>query len=314
MDYNNHPITIQVEAADSGERLDRFLASQLIDLSRSFLQRLIEEGFVTVEGKSRKANYRVNAGETISVTVPPPEPTTARGQDLPLTIVYEDDALLVVNKPAGMVVHPAAGHASGTLVNAVLWHTGDLVVGNAERPGIVHRLDRDTSGLIVIAKQDRAMHELQRQFASREVHKTYLALVEGRVAVTQGKIDAPLGRDPRDRKKMAVVTTGSARSSVTIFRVTERMQDYTLVQAEPETGRTHQIRVHLAYIHYPVVGDIVYGGGRKNKLGLERQFLHAWRLAFRHPTTDERVEFTAPLPPDLQQALRLAGGDPTPWS
>ncbi len=312
-DYNQGTHVLVANPEDSGERLDKFITTRLGSLSRSFVQQLIEDGHVQVQGHTGKANYRLSAGDNVRIEIPPPEPVQAHPQDIPLSIVYEDEALLVIDKPAGMVVHPAAGHASGTVVNAVLWHAPEIVVGNAERPGIVHRLDRDTSGLLVIAKQDEALHHLQEQFASHEVHKTYLALVQGRVAVAEGRIDAPLGRDPRDRKKIAVVTSGSARNAITVFRVAERLQDYTLLRVEPQTGRTHQIRVHLAFIHHPIAGDAMYGGARKNKLGLERQFLHAWRLYFTHPLTGQRVEFSAPLPLDLRQALERAGGDPSPW-
>ncbi len=306
--------TIQVDAAESGQRLDKLIAVKLPNLSRSFVQQLIDDGLVRVGEHIRKPNYRVSAGDIINVTIPPPEPAHARAEDIPLTIVYEDDALLVVNKPAGMVVHPAAGHTSGTLVNAVLGHAPDLIVGNAERPGIVHRLDRDTSGLIVVAKSDAALKRLQHQFATRTVHKTYLALVDGNVPVPEGKIDAPLGRAPNDRKKFAVATAPQAREAITSFRVAERLPDYTLLQVEPLTGRTHQIRVHLAFIHHPVVGDEVYGRSRKNALGLERQFLHAWRIAFVHPLTGAPLEFTAPLPADLGTALVRAGGNLRPWT
>ncbi len=304
---------IQVEAGESGERLDKFVTTKLPTLSRSFVQQLIQDGFIRVEDRARKANYRVSAGETIRVNIPPPQPAQARAESIPLTIIHEDDALLVINKPAGMVVHPAAGHADGTLVNAVLGHAPDLIVGNAERPGIVHRLDRDTSGLIIIAKTDEALKNLQQQFASRTVHKTYLALVNGQVSVAQGKIDAPLGRDAHDRKKFAVVNSAVAREAITLFHVAERLANYTLLKVEPQTGRTHQIRVHLAFIHHPVVGDEVYGRSRKNALGLERQFLHAWRVIFIHPETGRPVEFMAPLPQDLQEALSRAGGDPRPY-
>jgi 23S rRNA pseudouridine1911/1915/1917 synthase len=304
---------VHVGAEDGGERLDRFVASKLPALSRSFAQGLIADGLVRVEGRARKANYRVSPGATVTVDIPPPQPTAAHGEDIPLTIVYEDEVLLVVNKPAGMVVHPAAGHAGGTLVNAVLGHAPDLVVGNAGRPGIVHRLDRDTSGLIVVAKQDEALRNLQRQFSSRLVHKTYLALVHGRVTVPQGKIEAPLARDPHDRKRFAVVTSSKARQAVTIFRVAELLRDFSLLRLEPQTGRTHQIRVHLAFIHHPVVGDSIYGRPRDDALGLARQFLHAWRLAFVHPGSGDPMDFTAPLPDDLGEALKQAGGDPRPW-
>jgi 23S rRNA pseudouridine1911/1915/1917 synthase len=305
---------VLVGADEDGRRLDKFLATRLPALSRSFAQHLIAEGHVRVAGRVREPDFRVSAGEVVSVEVPPPQPTAARGEAIPLSIVYEDDALLVVNKPAGMVVHPAAGHSTGTLVNAVLGHSPDLVIGNAERPGIVHRLDRDTSGLIVIAKTDAALENLQQQFARQAVHKTYLALVHGRVQPSRGKIDAPVGRDPRDRKRMAVTAVQAARAAQTVFAVVERMADTTLLRVEPHTGRTHQIRVHLAFIGHPVVGDPVYGPHGANNLGLRRQFLHAWQLAFTHPVTGAALTFTAPLPLDLQQALRRAGGDPTGWT
>ncbi|MGE5138637.1 MAG: RluA family pseudouridine synthase [Rudaea sp.] len=312
MDNKSKEISLRVAAGESGERLDKFLTGRLPGASRSSVQHLIEQGAVSVDGRLRKANHRVSEGDLILARMPAPEPAEARGENIPLTVIYEDDALLVVNKPAGMVVHPAAGHTGGTLVNAVLYRSPEIVVRNAERPGIVHRLDRDTSGLILIAKNDAALYGLQRQFAAREVHKTYLALVEGRVEVAQGKIDAPLDRDPHDRKKIAVVTTGRSRGAVTVFRVAERMRDFTLLKVQPETGRTHQIRVHLAFIRHPVAGDPTYGS-RKNRLGLQRQFLHAWQLAFAHPMTGQPVEFQAPLPPDLIDALERAGGDPAPW-
>ncbi len=304
---------LTVGEAEGGERLDKFVAARLPELSRSFAQQLIEEGQIRVDGRARKANYHVRQGEKVSVLLPPPQPAVARAEDIPLTIVFEDKDLLVVDKPAGMVVHPAAGHEGGTLVNAVLGHAPDLVVGNAERPGIVHRLDRDTSGLIVIAKNDKALKNLQAQFASRTVHKTYLALVDGRVQVQQGRIEAPLGRDPHDRKRFSVKAAGVAREAVTVFRVAQRLRDHTLLLVEPQTGRTHQIRVHLAFIHHPVVGDEMYGRSRKNALGLERQFLHAWRLAFMHPGTEQPLEFIAPLPADLRAALVQAGGNPEPY-
>ncbi len=297
---------------EAGERLDKIVSSRL-DLSRSQVQKLIEDGFVTINGHVGKSNHRVNAGEVISVEVPPPEPGTAQPENLPLAILYEDEDILVVNKPAGMVVHPAAGHSNGTLVNAVLGHAPGLVVGNAERPGIVHRLDRDTSGLIVIAKNDASLKALQAQFAGRTVHKTYLALVGGNVGVPQGKIEAPLARDPHDRKKFAVKASATARQAVTYFRVAQRLGEYTLLEVEPHTGRTHQIRVHLAFIKHPIVGDAVYGRKANKGLGLERQFLHAWRLALAHPRTGQAMEFTAALPSDLQEALLRFGGDPAPY-
>lgn len=294
---------VEVMPDQAGERLDKFVAAQFSDLSRSFVQRLIAEQRVRVQGVPRKAHYRVDAGVRVTVEIPAPQASPTPAQDIPLEIVYEDDALLVVNKPAGIVVHPAPGHADGTLVNAVLAYAPDIVTGNAERPGIVHRLDRDTSGLLVIARNDRALYALQRQFAARAVHKVYLALVHDRVQAPQGKIEAPIGRDPRDRKKMAVSTRAGAREAVTFFRVKRHLGDYTLLQVEPITGRTHQIRVHLAFLKHPVVGDSVYGKGEDNLLGLKRPFLHAWRIEFKHPLTGQDLAFTAPLPADLEAAL-----------
>ncbi|HZQ06511.1 MAG TPA: RluA family pseudouridine synthase [Anaerolineae bacterium] len=298
--------TFVVAAQDHSVRLDKFILSQRPDLSRSYIQSLIQDGQVQVEGKPRKSNYTVKSGETITLEIPPPTPTAAQPESIPLEILYEDDALLVLNKAAGMVVHPAAGHGSGTLVNAVLGHDPEIVTGNEDRPGIVHRLDRDTSGVMLIAKNDAALHELQRQFASRQVHKTYLALVHGAVNTPQGKIDAPIARDPRDRKKMAVIATPHARNAVTLFYVLARTDKYSLLRVEPETGRTHQIRVHLAFIKHPVVADEVYGKKRK-ELGLTRQFLHAWRIEFTHPVSGEKMTFTAPLPQDLKNGLTQSG-------
>jgi 23S rRNA pseudouridine1911/1915/1917 synthase len=304
--------SFEVSQEQQGTRLDKFLLSRRPDLSRSFLQSVIGEGNVQVNGASRKANYSVKAGDTITFEIPAPTPATAQAEDIPLQVLYEDDALLVVNKPAGMVVHPAAGHASGTLVNAVLGHDPEIVTGNRERAGIVHRLDRDTSGVMLVAKNDAAMHNLQKQFSSRHVHKTYLALVHGIVQTPRGKIDAPLGRDPRDRKRMAIVHPQTARvgvnarDSVTDFTVLAHSEKYTLLKVEPETGRTHQIRVHLAFLKHPVVADELYGK-KKNDLGLTRQFLHAYRITFAHPVTGKEMTLTAPLPPELKTASALAG-------
>ena len=293
---------------ESGSRLDRYVSNHLTDLSRAAVQRLIDDAQIRVDGVVRKASYRVQAGETITVRVPPPEPATPRAEAIPLDILYEDDDVIVVNKPAGMIVHPAAGHATSTLVNAVLAHAPNLNVGGVERPGIVHRLDGDTSGLIVVAKNDAAMRDLQTQFKSRRVKKTYLALVEGRVKPPRGKIDAPIGRDPKHRQKMAVVTRGKTRASATIYRTLANLDGFTLVQAEPQTGRTHQIRVHLAFLGFPVVADALYGS-KKNALGLARQFLHAWKIAFTLPRDKRGASFTAPLPADLRAALEELGFD-----
>jgi 23S rRNA pseudouridine1911/1915/1917 synthase len=301
---------LRVGNENEGDRLDKFVSALHSSLSRSLAQRLIDEGMVLVEGHARKASYRLRPGEAVSVELPPPWPSPAMGEPIPLNILFEDASLLVVDKPAGMVVHPAAGHAKGTLVNAVLGHSPGMIVGNAERPGIVHRLDRDTSGLIVIAKTNEALKSLQRQFSKRSVNKVYLALVHGKVKVPEGRIEGPLARDPHDRKRFAVYASARAREAVTIFRLAERLEKFTLLTVEPLTGRTHQIRVHLAFIQHPVVGDRVYGRKGENDLGLTRQFLHAWKLEFVHPASGDVVRFTAPLPNELGEALRLAGGDP----
>lgn len=293
--------TISLVFERGGERLDKALAAALPALSRSQIQRLIKEAYVTVEGRVVKPSTRLEPGDRVIVRLPPPQPTALVAEAIPLDIVYEDADILVVNKPAGMVVHPAHGHASGTLVNAVLAHCPELEgVGGEQRPGIVHRLDKDTSGLIVIAKNDRAHRELQRQFKAREVIKAYLALVEGRVSPQQGLIEAPIGRDPVHRQRMAVVRNG--RAAVTRYRVLETFPEYTLVEAEPVTGRTHQIRLHLAFIGHPVVGDRVYGR-RRQRLSLNRHFLHAHRLTLTLPGTGERRTFIAPLPPELEKVL-----------
>ncbi len=294
--------TYRVTPAEQGARLDKYVGAQRADLSRSFLQTLIADGNVRVNDIARKPNYRVQAGDTVSLEIPPPAEATAQPENIPLDFLYQDDDLLVINKRAGMVVHPAAGHSSGTLVNAVLGYAPEIITSNQERPGIVHRLDRDTSGVMLIAKNDNALHELQRQFAAREIHKTYLALVHGIVKTPQGKIDAPLARDPRDRKKMAIVQNARARDALTNFSVLAHTEKYTLLRVEPETGRTHQIRVHLAFLKHPVVADEVYGK-KKNELGLPRQFLHAWRIAFKHPRSGTPLAFTAPLAGDLRTAL-----------
>ncbi len=290
----------------SGERLDRYISDGLPTLSRAVVQRLIEEGYVVVNGKERKPSYRVQAGETITVRVPPPEPASVQPEAIPLDIVYEDGDVIVINKPAGMVVHPAAAHSAGTLVNAVLAHAPGTTIGGEERPGIVHRLDADTSGLIVVAKNDTALRFLQDQFKSRTVHKTYVALVEGKLTPPNGRIVAPIGRDVKHRQRMAVVTSaGRSREAVTVYRTLSNPDGFTFVQAEPQTGRTHQIRVHFAFMGHPIVADAVYGR-KKNSLGLKRQFLHACKLTFMLPN-GHRAEFTAPLPEDLQTALESLG-------
>ena len=298
-----------VSADEGGVRIDRYLTGVLGGQSRSRIQRLIKEGKVTISGLAVPANRVVKPGDAIAVDIPEPASAIPHPEDHNLDIVYQDSDLIVVNKPAGMVVHPAAGHAQGTLVNALLHEVDDLSgVGGELRPGIVHRLDRGTSGLMVVAKHDRAHLELSRQFHDREVEKEYVALVWG--VVQAGKrIDLPIGRDPADRKKMSAKAR-RARSAVTRITAALHMPGVTLVHVAIATGRTHQIRVHLSEIGHPIVGDAVYGGLRRRVpgdlravLSLERPFLHAGRLVFRHPTDSRKMEFEAPLPHDLQTVL-----------
>ena len=310
-------LIIIVPLESAGLRLDAFLAARLTETSRAHIQRAIAHGDVVVNERAVKPSYRVRAGEEIQVELPAAAPLVAAPEPIPLEIVYEDDDLIVINKPAGMVVHPGAGVASGTLANALVYHFGQLSqTQGALRPGIVHRLDVGTSGLIVIAKTDRAHLSLAEQFETRQVFKSYVALVYGRVAVNEGRIDAPIGRDPRHRVKMAVRRAGEGRAALTLYRVTERFAEFTLLDLEIKTGRTHQIRVHLAHLKHPVVGDQTYDRGRANTIKnpqlraavtrLGRPFLHAARLSFTHPTSGERLMFSAPLPVELQEFLDLA--------
>jgi 23S rRNA pseudouridine1911/1915/1917 synthase len=305
--------TINVADDVDGTRLDRFLVSILPDHSRSHIQRLIKDGHVLVAGHAAKSNQPVKAGQAIRIDLPEPVDPVPRPEALPLRIVYQDRDLIVVDKPAGMVVHPAAGHASGTLVNALLHHVDDLSgIGGEKRPGIVHRLDRGTSGLMVVAKHDSAHEELARQFADREVEKEYTALTWGEVMAGR-RIDAPIGRDPSNRKKMAPASARVRRSREAVTRIV-RAEHFgrvlTLAGVAIHTGRTHQIRVHLSGIGHPIVGDSLYGGVHRRVPGdvravthLDRPFLHAARLAFTHPGDARRMEFTSELPGDLQRVL-----------
>ncbi len=298
---------VHLQVDEAGERLDRYLVRALPDVSRSQVQRWIRQGRVTLDGEAARPGTPVRPGMRVTVQIPPPPSDEVPPQPIPLDVVYEDDDLLVVNKPAGMVVHPAHGHRQGTLVNALLARYPGLAVGDAGRPGIVHRLDKDTSGLVVVAKTEAALAHLRAQFKSRQVQKTYLVLVHGRPPTPEGIIEAPVGRDPRQRQRMAVVPGG--RAARTRYRLLEDLGDYSLLAVWPETGRTHQIRVHLAWLGVPVAGDRVYGRGRRavRRLGLARQFLHAWRLAFERPGGRGRLELEAPLPADLQEVLRALG-------
>ncbi len=298
-----------VPAEAAGERLDVYLAAQMPDWSRSQIQRLIRQGLVTLGGVlPRKAGKEVEAGARIKVQAEREE-LRASPEDLPLAIVYEDADILVVNKSAGMVVHIGAGVKSGTLVNALLHHVATLSgAGGETRPGIVHRLDKMTSGLVIVAKNDTAHRRLAEQFKSRQVHKTYVALVHGRVAKANGEINLPVGRDPVHRTRMKVGGI-AARQALTRFQVLQGFPDFTLLNAEPFTGRTHQIRVHLASLGHPVVGDLTYGAPAKLRVAggeaptLSRTFLHAARLAFAHPITKQPLSFEAPLPQELRAFL-----------
>lgn len=292
----------RVEADQAGERLDRFLAGVLKDLSRSRIQELIKEGQVTVNGQAVKPNYKIKENDSLKVIIPAAQPLEVLPEDIALDILYEDQDLIVINKPQGMVVHPAAGHYSGTLVNALLHHCRDLSgINGVLRPGIVHRLDKDTSGVLVAAKNDYAHQHLAQQIKEHSVKRIYLALLHGRIKEEAGVIEAPIGRDPRERKRMAVVDK-NGKEAVTAYTVLERFQDYTFVKLQLKTGRTHQIRVHMAYLGFPVVGDPKYGP-RKPHFGLKGQALHAQTLGFVHPRTGEYMEFSAPLPEYFQEIL-----------
>ena len=293
---------IRLEVDESGQRVDKYLAERIPELSRSQAQRLIREGLVTVNGQSTLPAYRVKEGECLTVRIPPKEKLALAAEELPLKVVYEDEDIVVVDKPAGMVVHPSAGHPRGTLMNALLAHIPSLAnLGEDSRPGIVHRLDKETSGLMVVAKNDSAQRFLKDEFKGREVEKTYLALVEGRPSVEHAVVEAPIGRDPKNRKRMAVVRGG--REARTEYRVLESYPRHSLLKVRPETGRTHQVRVHLAFIGHPVVGDRVYGRKRLT-LPMTRYFLHAQKLMFRHPKDGQYVEFETALPDELQEALK----------
>jgi 23S rRNA pseudouridine1911/1915/1917 synthase len=295
--------TYQVTDDLVGERLDVAVTKLAPELTRARIQKLIAAGLILVNNAARKANYRLRGAEVITVSIPEAKPSPLQAQSIPLEILYVDSELLVVNKPKGMVVHPAAGHAEGTLVNALLYHCQDLSgIGGETRPGIVHRLDKDTSGLLVVAKNDRAHLQLSRQFKAHNVTREYVAIVHGRLAAAEGTIDAAIARHPQERKKMAVTKRGQGRRAVTHFKVLQRFKEYTYVALRLETGRTHQIRVHLAAVGHPVVGDPVYGY-KKQRFNLRGQALHARLLGFNHPLTGQYLEFSAEPPQEFQALL-----------
>ena len=297
------PILLRASEESKNQRLDAFLASSLDGLTRSQATRLIESGEVAVNGRAVSKSYKLAGGEDVAVTLPEPEPVEAVPQDIPLDVVYEDADVIVVNKPSGMVVHPAPGHPDGTLVNALLYHCAGTLsgIGGALRPGIVHRIDRDTSGLIIAAKNDAAHQYLSAQLADHTLARTYECIVVGALREDRGTVDAPIARHPTDRKRMAVVAGG--REAVTHWEVIARYPGYTHVRCRLETGRTHQIRVHMAYIGHPILGDTVYGA-KKEVPGLTGQCLHAVGLRFLHPRTHEIVELSCPLPDEFTRMLQ----------
>ncbi len=322
MDTSPVQVETFIVSDGEGERLDAYLARRVTQLSRSAIARLIGEGSITVSNKPAKANYKVRINDEITVEIPPPAPTDIKAEDIPLEFIYEDADIVVVNKPRGMTTHPAPGSPAGTLVNALLGSIKNLSgVGGVERRGIVHRLDKDTSGLLVVAKNDAAHVGLQAQMQQRSAQRKYLALVWGDTSFEKAIVDAPIGRHPGDRKKMAVVTReGASRKAVTDIEVVERLNGFTLIEASLRTGRTHQIRVHCAHIGHPVVNDPVYGGKRQTpaRFSLEEksvfeqlasvlagQALHAYKLSFVHPRTGELLNFECPLPNDISALADL---------
>lgn len=304
----NSSSELQLLVEGHGERLDRWLASQVPTLSRSRVQKLIEQGQVQLNGQvCTSQKVAVQEGDQILVTIPPAKPLELTPEEIPLEILYEDDQLLIINKPVGLVVHPAPGHENGTLVNALLAHCNNLAgIGGVQRPGIVHRLDKDTSGALAIAKTDLAHQQLQAQFKTKTARREYLAVVYGAPANSEGTTDAAIGRHPVDRKKMAVVPESKGgRRAVTHWQIAERLGNYTLMRFQLETGRTHQIRVHSAHIGHPVVGDPIYSSGRTIGVKLDGQALHAWKLRLQHPLTGEWIEATAPPPATFLKLLEV---------
>ena len=298
---------------EKAERLDKVLVSRFPEFSRARLQGLIEDGFVSVEqDRAKKSGQMIERGMQIEVRIPPPAPSGLIAENIPLDIVFENDDLIVVNKPAGMVVHPAVGHVSGTLVNAVLGYDPNIEgIGGEERPGLVHRLDKETSGLIVLAKNDKAHNWLQDQFRLRKVEKTYLALVDGKPPTPNGRVEAPIGRDPSHRKRMAVVPAGKGREAISEYKTVESFREHTLLEFHPLTGRTHQIRLHCAFLKCPIVGDEVYGR-KKPSINIGRHFLHAFRLKITLPGEKQPRVFEAGLPDELQNTLQQLRSQKSP--
>ena len=297
--------TLTTELCDEGLRLDRFLSEELEDHSRSFLQKLIKEGLVTVDGKPVKANYRLSAGQQVSVQVREPEEVNIEPQEMPLDILYEDGDVCIVNKPKGMVVHPAAGHYRDTLVNGIMYHCQDSLSGinGSLRPGIVHRIDKDTTGALIICKNDKAHSCIAEQLKEHSITRRYRAIIIGNLSEDESTVDAPIGRHPTQRKKMAV-NRNNGKRAVTHYRVLARFRGYTYIECRLETGRTHQIRVHMASIGHPLLGDTVYGPAKQAYPSLEGQTLHAMVIGFVHPTTGAYMEFEAPLPAYFAELLQ----------
>lgn len=299
-----------VASGDQGKRIDKFLSEGLADVSRSHLQKMIERGDITVNGSPVRTNYKLREGDEIRIlTDTAPVPVAIVPQDIPLSIIHEDDDLLIVDKPKGMVVHPAAGHPDGTLVNAVLFHCGERLSGiNGElRPGIVHRIDKDTTGSLIVCKNDRAHQLIAEQIAVHSIRRSYVGIVHGNVKEESGTIDAPIGRDPKNRKRMAV-NAAHGKRAVTHYHILKRLKGYTYLQFDLETGRTHQIRVHAASMGHPLLGDEVYGP-KKCPFRLQGQTLHAWRIGFVHPATGEYVEYEAPVPEYMEELVGKLGAD-----
>ncbi|UCZ51805.1 RluA family pseudouridine synthase [Bacillus shivajii] len=297
---NEYQLTVE----DKGVRIDKYIADHFQDWSRSLIQQWIKDGHIKVNGEKVKSNYKVSIGDSISINEPEPEPLDVKAEDMDLDIIYEDEDVLVVNKERGMVVHPAPGHYEGTLVNGLMAHCKDLSgINGVMRPGIVHRIDKDTSGLLMVAKNDLAHESLVNQLKNKETKRRYLAIVTGVISHETGTVDAPIGRDDKDRQSMTV-TDKNSKEAVTHFHVVERFLNNTLVACDLETGRTHQIRVHMKYIGFPIAGDPKYGPRKKQELPIEGQALHAETIGFKHPRTNEMLTFHAPLPNDMEECLK----------